>query len=93
MDFMTEGLLLPLGGLLCARFAGWVLSRDMLVSELGEGLVMNAWRFLMRWFVPPFVAIILVFGFLDKVQDQYHVPLPGLLEGLLGPNWTPPPAG
>ena len=93
MDFMTEGLLLPLGGLLCAIFAGWVLSRDMLVSELGEGLVMNAWRFLMRWFVPPFIAIILVFGFLDKVQDQYHVPLPGLLEGLLGPNWTPPPAG
>jgi len=92
MDFMTEGLLLPLGGLLVAVFAGWVLSRDMLVSELGEGMLMNVWRFLMRWFVPPFIAIILVFGFLDKIQDQYHVPLPGALVSLLGPNWTPPPA-
>jgi len=92
MDFMTEGLLLPLGGLLVAVFAGWVLSRDMLVSELGEGTVMNVWRFLMRWFVPPFVAVILVFGFLDKIQDQYHVQLPGVLEAMLGPNWVAPPA-
>ncbi|MEX1251564.1 MAG: sodium-dependent transporter [Hyphomonas sp.] len=92
MDFITEGLLLPLGGLLAAIFAGWVLSRDMLVSELGEGLIMNVWRFLMRWFVPPFIGVILIFGFLDKIQDQYHVPLPGALESLLGPNWTPPPA-
>jgi NSS family neurotransmitter:Na+ symporter len=92
MDFMTEGLLLPLGGLLAAIFAGWILSREMLVSELGEGTLMNVWRFLMRWFVPGFVALILVFGFLDKIQDQYHVQLPGALESLLGPNWTPPPA-
>jgi len=90
MDFMTEGLLLPLGGLIAAIFAGWILSRDMLISELGEGFIMNAWRFLIRWFVPPFVALVLVFGFLDKIQDQYLVPLPGLLTPLLGPNWAPP---
>jgi NSS family neurotransmitter:Na+ symporter len=92
MDFMTEGLLLPLGGLLAAIFAGWILSREMLVSELGEGTTMNVWRFLMRWFVPAFIALILVFGFLDKIQDQYHVQLPGALEALLGPNWAPPVA-
>jgi neurotransmitter:Na+ symporter, NSS family len=90
MDFMTEGLLLPLGGLLAAIFAGWVLSRDMLVSELGEGTLMNVWRFLMRWFVPPFIGVILVFGFLDKIQDQYHVQLPGALQVMLGPNWVAP---
>ncbi len=86
VDFMTEGLLLPLGGLLIAIFSGWILSRDMLTSELGEGAIMNIWRFLMRWFVPPFVALILVFGFLDKIQDQYGVSLPGFLTPLLGPN-------
>jgi NSS family neurotransmitter:Na+ symporter len=91
MDFMTEGLLLPLGGLLAAIFAGWILSREMLVSELGEGTLMNVWRFLMRWFVPPFIGVILVFGFLDKIQDQYHVQLPDALESLLGPNWAAPP--
>lgn len=86
VDFMTEGLLLPLGGLLIAIFSGWILSRDMLTSELGTGSVMNVWRFLVRWFVPPFVALILVFGFLDKIQDQYGVGLPGFLIPLLGPN-------
>ncbi len=90
MDFMTEGLLLPLGGLLAAIFAGWILSRDMLTSELGEGTLMNVWRFLIRWFVPPFIGLVLIFGFLDKIQDQYHVQLPGPLVTLLGPNWTPP---
>ena len=58
----------------------------MLESELGEGSVMNAWRFLIRWFVPPFVAFVLVFGFLDKIQDQYNVKLPAVLTQLLGPN-------
>jgi NSS family neurotransmitter:Na+ symporter len=86
VDFMTEGLLLPLGGLLVAIFAGWIVSRNMLTSELGEGNVMNVWRFLIRWFVPPFVALVLVFGFLDKIQDQYQVQLPGILTALLGPN-------
>jgi NSS family neurotransmitter:Na+ symporter len=86
MDFMTEGLLLPLGGLLTAVFAGWVLSREMLETELGEGNIMNAWRFLMRWFVPIFIGFVLVFGFLDKIQDQYNVQLPGVLTHLLGPN-------
>ena len=86
VDFMTEGLLLPLGGLLVAIFAGWIVSRNMLTSELGEGNVMNIWRFLIRWFVPPFVALVLVFGFLDKIQDQYQVQLPGILTALLGPN-------
>ncbi|OYW87445.1 MAG: sodium-dependent transporter [Hyphomonas sp. 32-62-5] len=87
MDFMTEGLLLPLGGFLAAIFAGWILSREMLTSELGEGFIMNAWRFLIRWFVPPFIGLVLVFGFMDKIQDQYHVQLPGALEVLLGPNY------
>lgn len=86
VDFMTEGLLLPLGGLLVAVFSGWFVSRHMLESELGEGTVMNVWRFLIRWFVPPFVAFVLVFGFLDKIQDQYNVQLPVLLTQMLGPN-------
>ncbi len=92
MDFITGNVLLPLGGLLVAIFAGWVLSRDMLTSELGEGNIMNVWRFLMRWFVPAFVGFVLFFGFFDKIQDQYHVQLPGFLEGLLGPNFELPPA-
>ena len=86
VDFMTEGLLLPLGGLLIAIFGGWILSRQMLATELGEGSIMNVWRFLMRWVIPIFIAVVLVFGFLDKIQDTYKVQLPGVLHPIIGEN-------
>ena len=86
MDNMTEGLLLPLGGLLTAIFAGWILSREVLRTELGDADIMNVWRFMMRWFVPAFVGVVLVFGSLDKLQDSYGVQLPSFLTFLLGPN-------
>lgn len=86
IDFITGNLLLPLGGLLVAIFAGWVLSRQMLTSELGESGIMNIWRFLMRWFVPAFVGFVLFFGFFDKIQEQYNVQLPSVLTKIVGPN-------
>ena len=86
VDFMTEGLLLPLGGLLIAIFAGWVIPRQSFQSEISEGLFMSLWRLTIRWIVPVFIAVVLFFGFLDKVQDQYGVPLPAFLQAFLGPN-------
>ena len=86
VDFVTGNILLPLGGLLAVIFAGWILSRDMMTSEIGEGFVMNVWRFLMRWFVPAFLGFVLFFGFFDKIQQQYNVQLPGFMTQLLGPN-------
>ena len=86
-DFITGNIMLPLGGLLVAVFAGWVLSRGMMTTEFGEGTIMNLWRFAVRWVVPPALAFILVFGALDVAQDNGWIDLPdGVLTGLLGPN-------
>ncbi len=65
-DDITGTVMLPLCGLLVAVFSGWILSRDMLTSEFGEGTVMNLWRFAVRWVVPPAVGIILVVGIYQK---------------------------
>ncbi|GAB5457176.1 MAG: sodium-dependent transporter [Henriciella sp.] len=66
VDMITGTIMLPLCGLLVAVFSGWVLTRDMLTTEFGEGAIMNLWRFAVRWIVPPALAIILVFGIIDK---------------------------
>ena len=83
-DFITGNLLLPLGGLLMALFAGWAVDRKLVESELGDSRFFQQWRFLIRWFVPGFVGAILVFGALDKAQNNCWLALPGVLELLLG---------
>jgi len=87
-DFLTGSALLPLGGLLIALFAGWGLSRSSLAAELGEGRVLETVRFLLRYLVPLAIGFILVFGILDKLQDQYGLSLPAPLVSLLGENDT-----
>lgn len=59
-DFLTANILLPLGGLLIAVFAGWVLSRTASVDELrlGEGRVYSLWRILIRYVAPSAVALV-----------------------------------
>jgi NSS family neurotransmitter:Na+ symporter len=61
-DYLTANVLLPLGGIFIAIFAGWVLdegvSRDELSATSGAGLY-RVWRGLIRWFAP--VCVILVF--------------------------------
>ncbi len=59
-DFLTANILLPLGGLLIAAFAGWVLSRAASVDELdmGDGLAYRLWRVLIRYVAPLAVALV-----------------------------------
>jgi NSS family neurotransmitter:Na+ symporter len=59
-DFLTANILLPLGGLLIAVFAGWVLSREASVDELGlgEGMAYRIWLVLIRYIAPLAVALV-----------------------------------
>jgi neurotransmitter:Na+ symporter, NSS family len=60
MDYLTANILLPLGGLLIALFAGWVMSRAATRGELrmGDGLGYRTWRFLVRYVSPWLVLIV-----------------------------------
>jgi NSS family neurotransmitter:Na+ symporter len=61
MDFATANVMLPLGGFLIAVFAGWLMSRESSMEELGSGnsLRYRVWRVLVRYVAP--LAIALVF--------------------------------
>ena len=64
MDYFSNQILLPLGGLLIAVFAGWFMlrehSRDEFVG-LSDGAY-RLWYLLIRYVVPPALAVIFVLG-------------------------------
>jgi NSS family neurotransmitter:Na+ symporter len=61
LDYLTANIMLPLGGLLIAIFAAWIMrrthSRDEL--EMGDGAGFELWHFLVRFIAP--IAVLLVF--------------------------------
>lgn len=60
LDYLTANIMLPLGGLLIAVFAAWVLKRQTTVNELelGEGLAYQTWQVLVRYITPAAVLVV-----------------------------------
>jgi len=67
MDYFSTKILLPLGGLLIAVFAGWIVKKEATRDELTSlnGLAYEVWHFLIRFVVPPAVGVILVMGIMS----------------------------
>ena len=64
MDYFSNQILLTLGGLLIAVFAGWFISGKASREELAlaDPKLHAIWYFLIRYIVPPAVLLILVMG-------------------------------
>ncbi len=60
LDYLTANILLPLGGLLISLFAGWLLTREASLDELGlgDGPAYRIWRVLASFVAPLAVAIV-----------------------------------
>ena len=54
MDYLTEKIMLPFGGLMVAVFAGWFIRREFLRDELSGASdgAFKYWRFLIKWVAP-----------------------------------------
>jgi NSS family neurotransmitter:Na+ symporter len=64
---VSGNILLPLGGLLIAVFTGWIVSRQLMLTELDKASAafFNYWRFTIRYLAPVAVALIIIAGLLD----------------------------
>ncbi len=64
LDYVSNQMLLPLGGFLIACFVGWFVSRGSSEGELNMGnpMLFRLWYFSIRYMVPPAVLLILVTG-------------------------------
>ncbi|PSF06103.1 sodium-dependent transporter [Marinobacter fuscus] len=63
LDFFTANILLPLGGLLVAVMAGWIMSRPAMEKELAlsPGLF-NLWFVTVRFITPVAVGIVFIYN-------------------------------
>ena len=61
LDKLTTNILLPLGGLMMAIFAGWVMRADHVQDELDlKTIAFRLWRFIIRYVSPIAIMIILL---------------------------------
>ena len=62
LDHLTSNMMLPLGGISLALFAGWTLPPQLLADEIGIGpRAGRLLRFLLRYIVPTCVAVLALF--------------------------------
>ena len=63
IDYLTSKIMLPLGGLMMALFAGFIMKRAIVISELNSNIVLaNVWFILLKIFSPILLIIIFVNG-------------------------------
>lgn len=65
MDYVSNNIILPLGGILIAVFAGWILDKNLRDQEMvNDSILYPAWRVLTRFVAPAAVAVVFVMTFL-----------------------------
>jgi NSS family neurotransmitter:Na+ symporter len=63
IDFITAGIMLPVGGMMVAIFTGWCLPKKFIHDKLGwpmQGVWINCWRFIKRYVAPVAIGCILL---------------------------------
>lgn len=62
LDKLTTNIMLPLGGLMMAIFAGWIMRSHHVREELGlQTKTYTVWRFIIRYISPLAIAVIFLF--------------------------------
>ena len=63
IDYMTSKIMLPLGGLLMALFAGYIMKRAIVLSELNSNiLIASIWLIIIKVFSPILLVIVFIKG-------------------------------
>ena len=63
IDYMTSKIMLPLGGLLMALFAGYIMKRAIVLSQLNSNiLIASIWLIIIKVFSPILLVIVFIKG-------------------------------
>lgn len=73
LDYLTSNIMLPLGGLMIAVFAGWLMKKEFSLEELKiSSFWYSIWNFLIR-FVAPVMVIIVFLNAMGVIAFMRHV--------------------
>ncbi|MBA4502684.1 sodium-dependent transporter [Marinobacterium marinum] len=65
LDFLVSNLMMPLGGLAIALFAGWAMKRQGLDDEIGlKGAAYSAFMFVLRFLTPAGIVVVFLYNLL-----------------------------
>ena len=64
MDFLSNQILLPLGGIFIAIFVGWIMKKEKVLEELEikNELIIKVWFFFLKYIAPLTIVMIFVEG-------------------------------
>jgi NSS family neurotransmitter:Na+ symporter len=64
IDYAVSNVLMPIGGMLYALFAGWWVSKEIQVTQLGvgDGAIFKLWLILVRLVAPLAIAAVFVYN-------------------------------
>ena len=78
LDTVTSKLTMPIGALFTAVFIGWIADKRLVDAENGlSGGLHYLWRFLVRWFCPLALLLILLGGIFPDRAAQLFAALGG----------------
>ncbi len=64
MDYVSNNIILPIGGVLIAVFAGWILDKKIAEEQMSLDMAFYpAWRILTRYVAPLAVSVVFVMAF------------------------------
>lgn len=64
MDYVSNNIMLPLGGMLIALFTGWVLDKEIVADQLQlSDTMLKTWGILVRFVAPVAVGVVFVLTF------------------------------
>ena len=73
LDFVTNNVLLPLGGFAIVVFAGWFMCKNSSADEIDPdaGRLYQCWRFAARYLAPVAILVVLLnaTGMLDRIRE------------------------
>ncbi|MCU7836658.1 MAG: sodium-dependent transporter [gamma proteobacterium symbiont of Taylorina sp.] len=73
LDYLTSNIMLPLGGLMIAIYAGWLMKKEFSAEELKiNPLWFSIWLFLVRY-IAPLMVIIVFLNALGIVAFVRHI--------------------